>query len=160
MTAPPAQLQSPARAPTLDPSVEDLLELLASITGDPRKPPVLVPARARPANHPTEKPIALVRQWIAQFTDVGDLILDPFMGSGTVLRAAKDLGRQAIGIEIERRWCEHAATRLAQSVMPGFDATAAAVEGGPELAMGAGGVPPELFPLMRAGIDLNTGVRS
>ena len=104
--------------------------------------------RARPANHPTEKPIALVRQWIAQFTDVGDLILDPFMGSGTVLRAAKDLGRQAIGIEIDRRWCEHAAGRLAQSVMPGFDAPAAATEGERELAPGAGGVPPELFPVL------------
>ena len=61
---------------------------------------------------------------------------------------------------VAKTWCEHAAGRLAQSVMPGFDAPPAAVEGGPELAMGAGGVPPELFPLMRAGIDLNTGVRS
>lgn len=65
--------------------------------------------------HPFEKPIALVESLMAKST--GNLILDPFMGSGTTLRAAKNLGRKAIGIEIEEKYCEIAAKRMAQTVM-------------------------------------------
>jgi site-specific DNA-methyltransferase (adenine-specific) len=68
-------------------------------------------------NHPTGKPISLLLQLVDRFSEAGDTILDPFMGSGTTLRAAKDLGRKAIGIEIEERYCEIAAQRLGQEVL-------------------------------------------
>lgn len=64
--------------------------------------------------HPTQKPQALMRWCCAM---VPGVIVDPFMGSGTTLRAAKDLGRKAIGIEIEERYCEIAANRMAQEVL-------------------------------------------
>ena len=67
--------------------------------------------------HPSQKPIRLLVHLISEFTSKETLILDPFMGSGTTLRAAKNLGRKAIGIEIEERYCEIAAKRMAQSVM-------------------------------------------
>lgn len=66
--------------------------------------------------HPTEKPLELILWSIAESRTNGG-ILDPFMGSGTTLRAAKDLGRKAIGIEIEEKYCEIAAKRLAQGVL-------------------------------------------
>ena len=68
-------------------------------------------------DHPCPKPIELLRRLIAKGSDDGAVILDPFMGSGTTLRAAKDLNRKAIGIEIEERYCEIAAKRMSQMVM-------------------------------------------
>lgn len=68
--------------------------------------------------HPTEKPVELLASLIERHTHQGQVVLDPFMGSGTTLRAAKDLGRKAIGIEIEERYCEIAARRMAQEVLP------------------------------------------
>jgi len=67
--------------------------------------------------HPTQKPLAVMRWCIIQAPETVETVLDPFMGSGTTLRAAKDLGRKAIGIETEERYCEIAANRMAQSVM-------------------------------------------
>ena len=68
--------------------------------------------------HPTVKPVGLLKQIATMSTETGETVLDPFMGSGTTLRAAKDLGRKAIGIEIEERYCEIAAKRMAQEVLP------------------------------------------
>ena len=66
--------------------------------------------------HPTTKPLPLVQDWVRLFSD-GGTILDPFAGSGTTLVAAKRLGRKAIGIEIEEKYCAIAARRLAQEVL-------------------------------------------
>jgi site-specific DNA-methyltransferase (adenine-specific) len=68
-------------------------------------------------DHPTEKPIWLFQRLILASSNESQIIFDPFMGSGTTLRAAKDLGRKAIGIEIEEKYCEIAAKRMAQEVL-------------------------------------------
>lgn len=73
--------------------------------------------RAEPRVHPTQKPIRLMSQIIAWATEPGALVVDPYLGSGSTLRAAKDLGRRAVGVEIEERYCEVAAKRLGQEVL-------------------------------------------
>lgn len=77
---------------------------------------VTEPARVK--GHPCPKPIK-AWQWLLGkgSVDADDLIFDPFVGSGTTLVAAKNMGRRAIGVEIEERYCELAASRLAQTVM-------------------------------------------
>jgi len=65
--------------------------------------------------HPTQKPVSLMK-WCLDFFPKAQTILDPFMGSGTTLCAAKDLNRKAIGIEIEEKYCEIATKRLSQEV--------------------------------------------
>lgn len=67
--------------------------------------------------HPCPKPLRWGLWQVANLSPKDGTILDPFMGSGTTLRAAKDLGRKAIGIEIEERYCEIAAKRLSQEVL-------------------------------------------
>jgi len=67
-----------------------------------------------PRNHPTQKPLEIITWCIVLCPDIPQIILDPFMGSGTTLRAAKDLQRKCIGIEIEEKYCEIAAKRLAK----------------------------------------------
>lgn len=67
--------------------------------------------------HPCPKPLRWMKWLVNRASREGETILDPFMGSGTTLRAAKDLSRKAIGIEIEERYCEIAAKRLSQGVL-------------------------------------------
>jgi DNA modification methylase len=66
--------------------------------------------------HPTQKPEAVMRWALMQAPD-GCNVLDPFMGSGTTLVAAKRLGRKAIGIEREKKYCDLAIERLAQGAL-------------------------------------------
>ena len=66
--------------------------------------------------HPTQKPLNLL-VWCLKFAPNAKIILDPFLGSGTSIVAAKQEGRQAIGIEIEEKYCEIAAKRLSQEVL-------------------------------------------
>lgn len=67
--------------------------------------------------HPCPKPIGWMRWLVSRVAQRGECVLDPFMGSGTTLVAAKNLECCAIGIEIEERYCEIAAKRLSQEVL-------------------------------------------
>ena len=69
-------------------------------------------------DHPTPKPPELIRHFLRLHGKPGDLVLDPFMGSGVTLQEAKRLGMRAIGIECDEQWCKVAARRLAQEVLP------------------------------------------
>lgn len=67
--------------------------------------------------HPTQKPLPVMRWCIGLLPEGARMVLDPYMGSGTTLRAAKDHGRRAIGIDAEERYCEIAAKRMGQEVL-------------------------------------------
>ncbi|HVB27674.1 MAG TPA: site-specific DNA-methyltransferase [Mycobacteriales bacterium] len=75
------------------------------------------PERGEDKRHVAQKPEAVMR-WLLRLATPGALVLDPFMGSGTTLRAAMDLGLPAVGIDSDERYCEIAAKRLAQGVLP------------------------------------------
>ena len=75
---------------------------------------ITAPIVDRNSKHPTPKPVLLMTGLVSRLSEDGDIVLDPFAGSGTTLVAAKQMGRRAIGIEMEEAYCEFAAERLAQ----------------------------------------------
>jgi site-specific DNA-methyltransferase (adenine-specific) len=77
----------------------------------------LRPIGQKETSHPNEKPVKFVQRLVNLGTKEGETILDPFMGSGTTLVAAKLEGRKAVGIEISEKYCELAANRLRQKVL-------------------------------------------
>ena len=83
------------------------------------RPTVLTSTLAAEENgHPCPKPIEWMLWLVGLASEEGETILDPFMGSGTTLVAAKQLGRKSIGIELEEKYCEIAAKRLQQEYLP------------------------------------------
>lgn len=81
--------------------------------------------RDEPLDHPSPKPVALMERLICTVTEPGELIIDPFMGAGATLVAARNTGRRAIGIEVQRGYCDVTVRRL--SVSPLFTTEAEAL---------------------------------
>lgn len=75
------------------------------------------PVQPFPGKHPCEKPEAMLRHMIETSSRPGELILDPFAGSGATLLAASNAGRRVVGVEKDEQWCEHAANRLSQGTL-------------------------------------------
>ena len=125
-TVPPLcrRLQNVVTGRVQDPNLDELSGLVASRTRDgwpnpPRTSSDCYASRFSGGKngHPAAKPLSVVVDLVEKLCADSDTVLDPFMGSGTTLVAAKNLGRKAIGIEIEERYCEIAAQRCSQGVL-------------------------------------------
>jgi len=102
--------------------------------------PIVNARDGRRAGHRSPKPEWLMAAQVRQFTDPGETILDPFMGSATLLRVAKDAGRGSMGVDIDEVWCARAVLRMAQARMDlGIDENA---------ALGPSAVDPEQVALL------------
>lgn len=86
--------------------------------------PVKDSARTAALRHPAPFEPELARRLIKLYSYVGDVVCDPFCGSGTTLRAAKDAGRKAIGVELSERYCRLAANRCRQGLLFGSEVVA------------------------------------
>ena len=71
-----------------------------------------------PKLHPTQKPIKVLKQLIRIFTDAGDVVIDPVAGSGSTLRAAAELGRDAYGFEIKKEFFNAAQKEMLAQIQP------------------------------------------
>jgi DNA modification methylase len=97
-------------------STEEIYVLGLGFTGKREGTVLRVPHRPHGRSlHPTQKPVSLMARLIEKTKGV---VVDPFAGAGSTLVAAKQLGRRAIGVETDPRYCEAAAQRLAQDVLP------------------------------------------
>ncbi len=90
--------------------------------GHPEIPPkgisdVIEWERDMDAFHPNQKPVSALYPLLSAFAPHRGIVLDPFMGSGSTLRAAKDMGLRAVGIELDRHYCQRAAARLDQGML-------------------------------------------
>jgi DNA modification methylase len=110
-----AELTEAGRFTWSKPALEPIVWTAAPCPGGPRlltapEPPAGDPGRG---GHPCPKPVALMRFLVEAATGPGDVVLDPFAGSGTTLIAAAECGRAAVGIEIDPRYAALARARLA-----------------------------------------------
>ena len=94
--------------------------------GRPSKPKKAIPdvinwKRDRFKHHPNQKPVAALIPLIETFCPADGVVLDPFMGSGSTLLAAREVDNIAVGIEIESRYCQSATKRITQAILPLVD---------------------------------------
>lgn len=78
-------------------------------------------AKEYPKIHPTQKPVAVLKQLISIFTDEGDVVIDPVAGSGTTLRACRELNRSSYGFEISKDFYRKAKEEMLVVVEPEFE---------------------------------------